>query len=541
MNLEAMDNKIGIYNNCKKVLYNYGLPTEYLKREIDRHYSNKSWISEALGIHESDGYRLVFSLANTMDSRPLAVNLLHDMEVLSEGKYKMLDLQFMWKQKNKIRVTKIIQELWDALCSSACKEFTSIGHISNFASCCSSASLLHPLNMCSDEQAKEQYIHRFHVWYGDYVKNGRVAVLSLNPFDFITASDGDREYCGFTSCVRPDGEYANTILDYFASGCVAIMYTAKPENLNFKEGRCWVYIASDAVFQGRVYGSIFGSDLLLVRDYIQQKLLPDDNGALFGGDCEITARWTKRSGDYLHLLGDDVSHDGSGYIDYGYGIMSIAKGTEQRIFFEFGEGSCLFCGGGIDGNESGYACYSCAGSMYSCIECDRGIDEDDTCYVNGNGPYCEDCFNEVAFYCNSCSETYSLDDAVEVENGSNICESCFENLGFTCYHCERNFLHTRPYGCSPTEDYTTDIDGDRYCSRCASDYLINCADCGEQIHCDNSCTTHDDTQLCEGCFTNSTHKAYDGKTFYSETERDQYDEENEVSRQGDGERITACG
>lgn len=541
MNVLEMNSKENIQTNCKQVLVYYGLPTAYLGDVLNRHYINKQWILDALGIGEKDGYRKVFNLANTADTRPLAVGLLQDIERLSEHKYRFLDLQFMWKEKNKIRVTKIIQSMWGDLVKDACVQWRRDCTNTFFAKCCGEAKILHPLNMETNQSSAEEDIHKFHVWYGDYVKNGRVAVLSLNPFDFITASDGNHEFCGFTSCIRPDGEYANTILSYLASDCVAIMYTAKPENLNFKEGRCVVYINPNAVFQGREYGSIFDSDLLLVRDHIQQKLLPDDNYDLFGGEGRSSiAKWTKRSGK-LTLQGNDCCNDGSGYLDYGYGIMSIVKGTPEQTFFRFKEGTCLECGGDIDGHEAGYACCDCATDGYRCEECERGISEDDACYVNdGSGPYCEDCFSGFAFYCGHCGEGTHDDYRICIENGSYICESCFSDIGFTCSHCECNFISGSR--CGDNEPRTGDSEGNQYCQRCADRYLVICEECEECIHVDKSFTTHDDVYLCSDCFTQSTYKSFNNKIFHSEDERDRYNEENaSINGQDHGEKVAACG
>lgn len=542
MNVLDMSSKDNIEKNCSNILEDYGLPTTYLPGVLNMHYIKKQWIIDALGITEGDGFRKVFPLANTMDTRPFAVELLHDIEILSEGKYRMLDLQFMWKEKNKVRVTKVIQEMWDKLIANACDLYHKESKFSSFTQCCRTGGIVYPHNFnhpgLFPVYDKEAYIHRFHVWYGDYVKNGRVAVLSFNPFDFITASE--RSYCGFTSCVRPDGEYANTILDYMASDCVAIMYTSKPENIDMKEGRCWVYINSKAVFQGRVYGSIFDSDLLLVRDYIQQKLVPDNNYELFGGeDKSSISKWTKRS-KALQLKDEDCYNNGTAYVDYGYGIMSIIKGSHEECYFTISEGTCLECGAPLDGYEQGYACSGCCGGRYTCECCGDRIDEDDAYYLNDCGPYCESCFDDMAFHCDLCGGSVHNDYRVEMRDSSDVCEDCFSEYGFTCYHCDDNFIHTRRYG--HAEPVQEDIDGNMYCEKCTDRHLVTCEECEEKVHTDNTLSTYDDVYLCKKCFRNATYKSIDGKIFHDEDERDNYDEKNaKVDGQEDREKVAACG
>jgi len=540
MKILDMNNKDNIQKNCHKILSSYDLPTTYLGDVLNRHYIKKQWMLDALGIKEEDGFRKVFALANTVDTRPLAVGLLRDIEKLSEGKYRMLDLQFMWREKNKIRVTKVIQEMWSRLCDDTRFAYEQCGPNTQFGICCGEARIAHPVNMYSGPSDAEQYIHRFHVWYGDYVKNGRVAVLSFNPFDFIMASDCRHEFCGFTSCVRPDGEYANTILDYLASDCVAIMYTAKPEEMHFKEGRCWVYINPNAVFQGRVYGSIFDSDLLLVRDYIQQKLVPDDNYELFGGeDRSSISKWTRRS-KAIHLDGADCNNRGVAYVDYGYGIMSVTKGSELKEYFTISKGICLECGEDLDGYEAGYTCSDCSNDGYRCLNCGESMSEDDTYYIGDSGPYCEACFDDMAFQCDHCGESHHNDFRVGIENGGDVCEDCFNEDGFTCSKCECNFMHTGAFG--HRESITNDIDGEPYCERCAERYLVTCEECGEKVHTDNINSTQDDVYLCDGCYKDATHESVDNKIFHSEDERDRYNEENsDTDRQINGKKIAACG
>ena len=373
---------------------------------------------------------------------------------------------------------------------------------------------------------KDAIIHKFHVWYGDYVKNGRVAVISTNPWDFFTASCGRHDYCGFTSCVCPDGEYANTILDYLASDCVAMMYIAKENSINFKEGRCWIYLNETRVFQGRIFGSIFDSDMLLVRDYVQQKIAPDGVLPLFP-NIKAPSKWIKRTDDIALNSRDYIRH-GTAYIDEGYGIMSQLKGISEHKIFEFNEGICLECGDGLDGNESEYLCSYCADKEKRlCCSCNRIIYDDDETYVSDSGNvYCDDCWHENFNTCERCHEHVHVDYSIILDDGLIVCDGCFDRCGWECCECGKKFVTSSRYYSG--DDPVVDLDGYKYCEKCAEEYTDYCYICNRHTRTSSMLRTDDNNSvlLCSYCYDNETYVSRFAKSyrFINEEERDEYDE-----------------
>lgn len=438
---------------CEKVLEDHNIPTKYLDKVLEKHFRSKKWISETFGLTAENDYRIVLPLNESLETRPMAAAIIKRIECISP--YRALDLGFMWKGKNKARISKVLNELKNELLLWRWDESHS-----------DMRALLNEVNVwrgVSDtfytnggvEISIDKVIHKIQVWYGDYVKNGRVAVLSINPFDFFTCSDREGGWAGFSSCLRPGGEYFNGVLVNLASPHCAIMYISEPERINFKIGRVWVYVNETAVHQGRsAYGSIFDHDLLLVRSWMHEKL---------GG------KWLRRRDG---LQAKHVTQlTGIGYLDWGCGDYTHKEGVTE-VRFEFKMPICLQCGKEFAyGNENG-VCSDCGDKVcYHCFNCDCAIDDEEDTRWYHDDCYCEDCFNDMFTYCNSC-ENYYPDDEVRIvctNRGKRYyCDSC---LGDTaeCYHCEE--LHTT--------DILTEVDGEYYCEDCLESVFKRCEECDE--------------------------------------------------------------
>ena len=78
------DVKNRIYGECRELIESYDLPTNHLRGALDEHYNNKSWINQTLGLSEDNNYRIVLPLANTMETRPDAMELIKEIEKISE-------------------------------------------------------------------------------------------------------------------------------------------------------------------------------------------------------------------------------------------------------------------------------------------------------------------------------------------------------------------------------------------------------------------------------------------------------------------------
>ena len=98
---------------------------------------------------------------------------------------------------------------------------------------------------------------------------------------------------------------------------------------------------------------------------------------------------------------------------------------------------CKRCGDMYDPDdlEDGY-CDDCRCGMYTCDNCGAWIDPDcDSYYSNDDGViYCDDCQDELTFYCDYCNEYFPIDER-RSDGRIEICEHCYNNYYQTCDCC----------------------------------------------------------------------------------------------------------
>jgi hypothetical protein len=447
-----MDNK-----EIRKLLRDEGIPYEYLDRVIERHFEHKIWLAETLGLNKENDWRVKMLLPSDISNKPEIVSFLNILEQISEGKYRVLDLNFMWKGKNKVRVTKVINEYWHLLgdfCLFRDKYPIIYSAYSDFVCwwqdhCSRVAIHLH-------EKSKANFLCA----YGDIVTNGREGIISLNPYDYFTLSG---ENCGFTSCIRIGGEYFNTVLAYLESGCALPVFCTNAGDERLKKvGRVMGYINETAVHFGRVYGTFQDADLLLLRTWVHGKI---------GGE------WVKRAEP--GLPNDSYENDGSAYIDSGCGIYTYRKEIDRKKF-HFPCARCLACGYGTS-RDCGGTCDDCARDGVCCTGCENYLDEDDMYCVDDRW-YCSDCFNESYFVCSGCGEYCGNDYGCEViarmGRIRTYCPSCQEDIAWKCEGCNQYF-HNEYYSPAIADDLN-------YCPDCTLNLLRECS-CGEWILTDDIC------------------------------------------------------
>jgi hypothetical protein len=422
------------------------IPTDYLDDVLRQHHDKKMWIAEALGLCSENDWKVEIPLPSDLESKKDVHEFLIALSELSEGKYTVLDLNFMWKGKNKVRVTKVIGEMWEEikkLYTEQCEgqRYDWYRKITDFFS-----NLPIPVIFWDLDTSLPKVLCQ----YGDMVVNGRVGELSINPYDYFTLSG---KGCTYTSCVRMGGEYFNTVLMYLASECTLVSYSKDIEGTK-KVGRSLVYMNPDAVYFGRVYGSMANSDILLLRTYIHHKL---------GGI------WVKRDAG---LKITDYIQKGQGYIDVSYGVYTYRKETEP-VKFIFPEGMCLECGGLIrDSNEQG-KCEDCIYDNNSCSNCSDTIYDGGMCYDPSGDLVCQSCYDELAFYCQHCGNDRWINDGQYCvdERGGYWCESCVDAHAYQCAGCEDYFSNSNG-------DYVITDDEDTFCPNCADGETFFCVKCG---------------------------------------------------------------
>lgn len=461
-------NKKGLTMDYKaKIKEVLGNEFKYLDEAIGQSFLNKAWIIEKLGLNKGNDYRLSFVLPSNEDNRPLAVALLKDIEQLTKGMYKFLDLSFMWQGKNKIRVSKALSVAYDIYVGMPSNEknvFTGMLQVmrvaySNFFSLCEEAR----------RDRKSEILHKINVWYGDYIKNGRVGHISANPYDYFTLSDDSDRYCSYTSCVRPNGEYSNTLIHYLCGNNMLPFFITEVDKEK-KIGRCCIYLSNDIVATGRYFGSMFDSDALLARDKVQEA---------FGGTWAV-----KGSIDNKYIC-----NDSTGYVDFGYGVVTVRKDADfEKIYVE--NGICLACGGELDSSKD-LICNVCLkddDGYINCSDCGRRIMYEES-YRVGDYDVCDRCIANYSM-CDRCDEYVT--ETYEVE-GEYLCEDCYNRAGVVvCDKCGTDIYRDNAYHIG---------DNEYYCEYCIDDIdYIECADCGKLVT-SYTYIVDDDKNVCDRCLT----------------------------------------
>lgn len=449
------------------------IPTEYLDKAIDRHFKHKAPLLEKIGLNEGNQYRVSFRLPTTEENRPQAVSFMKDIEVITNGLFKYLDLSFMWQGKNKFRIGKIIPTAWDmffnlpvnnrydfdafrTMLSNACNvrgiDFYALENYENYR-----------------KENRDKAIHLLSCYYGDYIKNGRMGWYSANPYDYFTLSERD---CTFTSCVRIGGEYFNSVLHYMESDCM-IPYFITDENSMKKIGRCCSYLSDDLIITGRMFGSMFECDTLVYRDKIQE---------LIGGEWVVKGK-----------VGSEwIENNSTAYVDHGYGVVTLRKGLTSG-YVTITKGICLNCGG-FNNFEQGGVCCDCndKDSGFYCARCENRSNEEDSYYIEDVGEsWCYDCAHEYAHECDRCGYWYSNDHIMSIDNGDrHYCQRCADKRGgiHECYDCNEYFTDDNMVHIQDIDEYV--------CQDCADNYH-KCTECNEYF---DEVKKLDGDEYCNDCY-----------------------------------------
>ena len=142
------------------------------------------------------------------------------------------------------------------------------------------------------------------------------------------------------------------------------------------------------------------------------------------------------------------------------------------IGYAIGNWSALTAVGQVDLDWSPY----CGNNYYeaddynTCDHCGCEIDEDDTYYSEGgNGPFCQECYDDYYFRCANCNDEYRLDDRWITNNDEWYCSDCYAEHFISCERCENSM--SRDDG-----DYIT-LNECAYCMNCAEQLGIERCDC----------------------------------------------------------------
>lgn len=277
--------------------------------------------------------------------------------------------------------------------------------------------------------------------------------LSIHPMDFMTMSDND---CGWDSCMSwraayygDGGEYRLGTIEMMNSPCVIIAYlkshtdmklegrylNSKETYWNNKRWRQLVIVNEDVILGNRQYcyedASLSGTVLEWVRELATAHYgvqYEDTAQNLAEGSFEITGKHLAFTTNYMY---NDI---------YGTRLGYLRKDLDYNINLNFsGVANCMACGDMIAPNEAAatdtVVCANCGGYT-CCTKCGTWIVDDDeyTYYVDGDY-YCQDCFHDVASFCECCEDyvrndeygTHPVccDEQIIPELHICMCDSCY--------------------------------------------------------------------------------------------------------------------
>ena len=346
------------------------------------------------------------------------------------------------------------------------------------------------INAWSTAQGIEK--HKDYHWRFNQLINGgknttdRVAILSINPVDFLTASHGD-----FASCHsidrRGDHCYRSGNLSYAMDGVTMVFFTvATGESADYPSkriDRINYHFNSGLLIQGRLYTGT-NDDIRAVSRAMVYKVIADCLG--------IANLWTKHAA----IDQSRIASTGNHYADYVKNplacSMSTLLGADIPDSIKIGHVAyCISCGcrqsdpGKLD-------CCNDTDNTYSCEGCNARVHEDDVIHV-GDYCYCSNCTS----YCDHCERHHYTDDVQWVKSlRRSLCKSCLEDNFSKCVVC----------GDVVKNDDAHDKDENSYCDSCYHDRFSDCEECDEAFDNDELEQTEDERWVCGDCYAKLTNQ-----------------------------------
>ena len=335
--------------------------------------------------------------------------------------------------------------------------------------------------------ANEVNKHDDYNWKFNELINGgknttdRVAVLSINPVDFLTASHGD-----FSSChsINLDREhcYRSGNLSYAMDKVTMVFFTINPdESPNYptkRIDRINYHFKSGLLIQGRLYTATRENIHVVSRAMVCKAI----------AEClNVPNLWTKHG----YVDKSRIASSGNHYRDYVHQsstcTMSTLTGATLPNRITIGHiALCIHCG---EKQAKGSILDCCNGThtrnMLTCESCSRSVHEDDAVWVS-NDAYCSGC----TCYCEHCERSHHKDDVLWVEHlRKYLCDRCIEDDYAKCGACEKIVK----------KDDANDAGGVNYCEDCYRERFSDCEECGEAFKKDELTKAEDGRGLCRDC------------------------------------------
>ena len=251
--------------------------------------------------------------------------------------------------------------------------------------------------------------------------------ISIHPLDYMTMSDNA---CDWESCMRWNyGDYRLGTVEMMNSPCVVVGYLESKAPFYLDGDCCKQYLWSN-----KKWRSLF----VVTKDCIAAvKGYPYQSEEL---DDEILY-WLKELAEtnlgWKYDLGKVITKDNHTIVNRTTGELMFHKRIKFRTEYMYNDfytltetGHPAYLNSSINLNESIY--YS---GLAQCMECGAIIDYDDKDYVdNGASLVCGQCLGAYR-YCEACGERLPGDDEYwyYTDKGEGpYCEYCFNEIAFTC-------------------------------------------------------------------------------------------------------------
>lgn len=404
---------------CRVFLQRYDIPHKHLEKVVSNHFAAKADLFSQLGLTQDNRWMIYVNTAGIAEYKQLAVNLLNLME--NKLGVKRIDgvLDYVMLGKNKIRVTSQLLKLLNLYINS-CELGKSTSDYGALADILSKSKAYN-----KDSSRWPSIISCF---YGDYIKQRNNICISGNPFDYLCMSangDEDYNYCTYTSCTRPNGEYFNTCLNYLASDGVLIGFIKDDKKTEIKVGRSIIYANKSYFSIGRRFGAMFDDEVRAISHSLK---------STFGGD------WQEHEDE--EVGNNVVTIDNCSYVDNHYGnVYRRKKSPPHRI--EIVQGICLKCGNPIGNFQRGGQCRVCFEGLVLCPMCGGQHRDRDLVSVEGYpNRVCRSCSIKLTIKCDNCGNRMSKMTKQNVTYfgyKQNWCTHCFQTETTTCTICGKSF------------------------------------------------------------------------------------------------------
>jgi hypothetical protein len=315
---------------------------------------------------------------------------------------------------------------------------------------------------------------------------GKVSIESGESQDvkFATTPDEiEHVYCnGPSSCMSHDADRYSSPFHptrVYGAGDLAVAYLEREDSITAR-ALCWP--------DKKVYGRVYGDGGIWSTQF--RELL------------DIMGFRAKCSGDDFEGARLIRHEHGDGFVAPYLDVCSNLTDDGEFLRLNHRGDICAHNESGVTEDEYDSHCESCENGFHS----DTGGG-----YLNDvHMRLCEECFNEIAIYCEDCDQYHHQDNSYYLEFcGRSVCDSCASSYP-TCDSCNERKNEI---------NMATTADGEPICNSCLDDYS-HCDSCNELYHVDKITRVEKtDDYVCGDCLSYN----------YSECDScGEYDSDNDI-------------